>query len=223
MVKKTNNNGFSAVEGLLILVIVGIAGFVGWFVWHSQRAINDTQNATVQGQGTIVKTSKEVTGNKVTTVVDPTASWVSYTDIVGKFSLKYPPSWVKASNPSLCSPGIFLFGPSKATVGACGSENFGEVFITSVDGDHRSDSELSTGYQKLVKTDVTVSQVVGKKESGTTHNQQGMGAFPDGVKEVRYIFYTGGRTYVVGYDQHAAMPDVLSDFNLIVTKTLKFQ
>lgn len=39
--RKHDENGFSAVEGLLILLIIGIIGFVGWYV---MRAKNDTDN-----------------------------------------------------------------------------------------------------------------------------------------------------------------------------------
>lgn len=35
---KTNQNGFSAIEALLIVIILGLVGFTGWFVWHSRRA-----------------------------------------------------------------------------------------------------------------------------------------------------------------------------------------
>ncbi len=34
---KKNQNGFSAVEGLLILVIVGLLGGVGWYVWQNKQ------------------------------------------------------------------------------------------------------------------------------------------------------------------------------------------
>lgn len=37
---KNNQKGFSAVEGLLILVIVGIIGGVGYFVYNSQKSTN---------------------------------------------------------------------------------------------------------------------------------------------------------------------------------------
>ncbi len=41
----SGQKGFSAVEGLLVIVIAGIVGFTGWFVWHSQQSTNklDTQ------------------------------------------------------------------------------------------------------------------------------------------------------------------------------------
>lgn len=34
--KKNNQRGFSAVEGLLVVVIIGLIGFVGWYLWHSR-------------------------------------------------------------------------------------------------------------------------------------------------------------------------------------------
>lgn len=37
-----NNNGFGAIEALLILVVVGIVGFTGWFVYHSKQVADKT-------------------------------------------------------------------------------------------------------------------------------------------------------------------------------------
>lgn len=47
---KLNTKGFSAVEGLLILIIVGIIGFAGWKVWDASRIRNnsESQGASVQ-------------------------------------------------------------------------------------------------------------------------------------------------------------------------------
>src|SRR5260221_387918 len=39
---KNNQKGFGALEGLLVLVIVGLLGFVGWYVWHSKNNVNKT-------------------------------------------------------------------------------------------------------------------------------------------------------------------------------------
>lgn len=44
--KKLNQNGFSAVEAILILIILGILGFTGWFVYHSQNAADKTYSST---------------------------------------------------------------------------------------------------------------------------------------------------------------------------------
>ena len=33
---KKNEKGFGAIEGIVVLIIVGLLGFVGWYVWHSR-------------------------------------------------------------------------------------------------------------------------------------------------------------------------------------------
>jgi predicted negative regulator of RcsB-dependent stress response len=43
--KKSTGLGFSAVEGLLITIIIGILGGVGWYVWHANSQINKNLNA----------------------------------------------------------------------------------------------------------------------------------------------------------------------------------
>jgi hypothetical protein len=49
-----------------------------------------------------------------------------------------------------------------------------------------------------------------------------MPGLPDGTKVVIYLFYAHGRTYVVRYGQRIGEPDILRDFDLMITKTLKF-
>lgn len=41
---KKNQKGFGAVEGLLILVIVGLVGFIGWYVYHTKNNANSSYN-----------------------------------------------------------------------------------------------------------------------------------------------------------------------------------
>ena len=43
--KKSNQQGFSAIEGLLILIVILMIGFIGYYVYHSQQQANKTLNA----------------------------------------------------------------------------------------------------------------------------------------------------------------------------------
>lgn len=43
---RINQKGFSVVELVLILVMVGILGFVGWRVWQANSEVVTTQNNT---------------------------------------------------------------------------------------------------------------------------------------------------------------------------------
>ena len=53
---KDNQNGFSALEGLLILVILAIISFTGYYVWHTRQATTKTYASTSNAQATVVKT-----------------------------------------------------------------------------------------------------------------------------------------------------------------------
>ena len=63
--KKSNQFGLSAIETLLIIVILGIVGFTGWFVWHSKQATDTSLTNTANSQPSIAKkkavTTKETT------------------------------------------------------------------------------------------------------------------------------------------------------------------
>jgi hypothetical protein len=39
---RTHQLGFSGIEGLLVIVLVAMLGFVGWYVWHSGQTASQT-------------------------------------------------------------------------------------------------------------------------------------------------------------------------------------
>ena len=47
-----NSAGFSTVEGLLILVIAALIGFVGWYVWHGKNNTDKAYNAVSSANNT---------------------------------------------------------------------------------------------------------------------------------------------------------------------------
>lgn len=229
-----NNKGFGAIEALLIVVIIGILGFTGWYVWNSHKKTNSIYNAANQVNSSTTTYPKGSAKKKP--AVDPTADWVAYSSKEGQYSLKYPKTWVTFAEPKLCTEGLLLLGADSKSVGTCGSENFGQISIVSTSGDSQKDSELSTatsgigdlGFKDIVTTSVTLNGVKGEKQTGTSTGAdiQGPPTLPKDTKVTKYIFYTNNRTYVAKYvsgDYNSkAYPDAMSDFDTMVTKTLKF-
>lgn len=90
-----NQKGSSVTGLLLIAVAIGLVGFIGWFVWHSQQAANtvldDTNTSTPAtvpaGKGAATKSSSRAT--LVTVKADG-----------GRVSVKAPSNWVVATKPS---------------------------------------------------------------------------------------------------------------------------
>lgn len=215
--------GFALVEVLLVILTLIIIGVAGYFVAKhiDKKPINTTSSNTTPTQAI-----KKSTNASTSTSVDPTANWTVYSNVKGQFSLRYPTNWVQAASPQLCSDGLVLLGPNTGSVGHCASEGFGEVYVSSSAGDSRSDHNLGKGYTNITKDNITIANVNGVRESGTAMgqqtDQQALGGLPDNTRVALYIFYTNGKTYVAEYNQTPSYPDVLSDFNLLVTKTLKF-
>lgn len=56
---KKNQDGFSVVEGLLILVVVGLIGSAGYYVYRSQETKESTQSTAETTQGTDSTTEEE--------------------------------------------------------------------------------------------------------------------------------------------------------------------
>jgi len=62
--KKYNQKGFTAVEGLLIAIIVLMIGFIGYYVYHSQQQANKTLNsAQAEGVSTSAAKKTSTSGN----------------------------------------------------------------------------------------------------------------------------------------------------------------
>ncbi|HCM51715.1 TPA: hypothetical protein DIS56_01095 [Candidatus Saccharibacteria bacterium] len=220
---RVTKKGFISLEVLLILFIAVLLAGTGWYVLKAKDKASSTYSDADAANSSQLKYGKK---EVVKEQKDPTADWVAYSSTEGKYSLKYPKTWAAATNPESCSPGILLLGGNAGSVGKCATESFGQISVVSTDGDSVNDQKLSTGYKDVTSENVTVNNVAGTKMSGTASGQSGdeiSAGMPDGTKVVKYIFYTNGKTYTANYIQMSTYPDVLSDFNLLVTKTLKFQ
>jgi hypothetical protein len=122
-----------------------------------------------------------------------------------------------------------MAGADAKSVGQCASDNFGQIYVSSTEGRRLDEHKLATSnypYQNIASRKATVDNIEGRRETGTAMGQTDakfeMPGLPDGAKVVVYSFYAHGRTYVAQYTQRTGDPDVLRDFDLMVTKTLKF-
>lgn len=88
-----NEQGFGAVEAILVLVIGVLIGVVGWFAWHNHNKTTPTTTTTT----TSVTTTPTTTTKPKP--VDPYAGWETYTVAEDKtISFRYPSDWKVISN-----------------------------------------------------------------------------------------------------------------------------
>lgn len=241
MIKMKNNKGFAIIETLLIFLIIGIIGGTGWYVWNASNKTNDNLTNATKANSSVPKYNKKSSANNSVTVI-PTSKavkpcpnqdgWSYASSAKGKFSLCYPKSWVQPVNEDGCDASItersVHLGPDSNSVLVCGSENFGQMWVGSDEGDKRSVYDFGSNYKNVIKKSVTVDGVAGSRISAVAGPKPDSDYFgpSEGTIEVHYVFYTNGITYSAGYRQAPAgqtpSRDVLSDFDLMITKHLNF-
>jgi|GEM_PF-1140268 len=85
---ESKQKGFSIVEGLLLLIVTAIIGFVGWYVWHSRSTKSEAPTPVPTSKASNSETETD------TKTTDPYSGWKSATSSRAKFSIKYPSNWV---------------------------------------------------------------------------------------------------------------------------------
>ena len=208
-----NETGFGAVEGILVLVIMVLIGVVGFMVYN-----NHHKKTTASSVATSTLTKP------TTTPTNPTAGWTAHTSNDGKFSLKYPSSWVLPTDSSDCPNNQFRVGPTSSTASSCNpNETSSNAEVTVLDTEHicAALSSNSTTQQ------VTISGASGKEYTGSSDGSNGdvVAIGPSGDSYIEYCLASPSEpnlVYEATYVQAAGYPNVSSDFNLMVTKTLTF-
>lgn len=210
---KNQQKGFGLLGIILVILILAIIGFAGWYLWQKQDSSSGKSSSTSQKDDKTSDTSPES---------DPTDDWATYANTPGDFSFKHPKSWVFAKNPEWCTETLVLFASEASAVGKCATESFGQMVVMSTEGDVRADSELGEGFESVVQITTIADGVEGTRQTGTSTSSDDVGALPAGSVVTQYVFFTNGRTYTARYVQAPDYPDARSDFNTLVTKTLKF-
>jgi len=79
-----NQKGFTVAETLLVILIITVIGFGGYYVYHTNH--NTTKIASASNKTSVNKSQQTSTNN-------PYIGWNSYTLSQEKLSFKYPSSW----------------------------------------------------------------------------------------------------------------------------------
>lgn len=108
--KRLSQEGFSAVEGLLLLIIVTLVAGVGYYVYNQSQKQDATSKpqSSVTGQDTLPPRESEK-NPKAMTAKQSTTDWKTYS---GRgVTLKYPATWVADENPKNETGRTFITSP----------------------------------------------------------------------------------------------------------------
>jgi hypothetical protein len=91
--KKSNQSGFAAIEAVLILVVVAILGFTGWFVWHAKQNADKSLNAANSSEQASIKAKKKAADSKPEPG-DETKDWLLFKAPSGAWTMKLADGWI---------------------------------------------------------------------------------------------------------------------------------
>lgn len=75
--EKIKQQGFAPLEALLLLVIVSVVGFAGWYVVHSKNNANNSYTNAANSQAATASSAKKSTTAKANPVAAPAAPVIS--------------------------------------------------------------------------------------------------------------------------------------------------
>lgn len=207
---KKNEKGFSVIELIVALLIIGLIAAIGWIVYDKNRIQpNDTPTSK---QETIKEDSQD----------DITKDWLAFKNTEGKFSVEHPDNWVVAKDTTSCQSetlSITLMG-TKESVGTDCYGNQGQISLGSSTDTASDHLPLETSLESYKKTPVTVNKVEGLKVSGTLKDADTY--YEKGTEITSYSFIANDRVYFFQYRKNPSFPDLLNSFNTMITKTLVF-
>jgi len=91
--RKISQSGFAIIEAVLIVVVVGILSFTGWFVWHAKQNTDKSLDAANNSEQASVKTTKKTDTKQASLPVDETTNWLLYTTPSKEFSMRLADGW----------------------------------------------------------------------------------------------------------------------------------
>jgi len=206
-----NNKGFSAVEGLLIVVIVALVGVVGYMVYKNHHKI--TTNTVVAPLITANPTTEQATP-----AANPTAGWQSVSNPDGAWTtIEIPKSWLSM----ICDGGSYIgIGPDQASLGHCQSDAVSELSLTYSSDQSGAKPITKTSTDKTFADEaITVNGVQGHKY--TVVEDPNSGAMDAGFTHVTYVFSSKGKIFTALYSRYSTDSDDRAIVDQIV-RTWKF-
>lgn len=220
--QKSNQTGFATIEAGLILVVVAILGFTGWFVWQAKQNTDkslDAANNSQQAQINTKKTDKKQTSQ----TKDETVSWLLYEPPGKEYSIRLADGWKLTRFQDTSGLSTFLNTDSTAQPGT-------KAVVTSIEGgkDGRTGFFLNHATQNIDQISVQgTKQILGKTNDGleiekyyfveTSDKLLGPGPQKGDTQYSYIVRKSSNRVVVVNYSFQPEM----ADYHETVEKVIK--
>ncbi|MDB5182626.1 MAG: hypothetical protein JWO47_410 [Candidatus Saccharibacteria bacterium] len=188
---KKNEKGFSIVEVIMALVIIGLVVFIGLYVWH-KKASKTTTTPLPSAQTTKTPPTSSVTPK----AVDPYEGWQTVTNPDRAWtSIKVPASWQS----KVCDGGAYIgLGSEKNKTGICSSDAVAQLGISYTNETTTKPVTKTDDLATFTDESVTVNGVSGHKYTMVEKSQPDAVMYAD-FTFIKYVFSTKNKTFTASY------------------------
>jgi hypothetical protein len=216
---RRNQKGFSAVEGILIFIIVAIIAGVGWYVWDSNKKTNDILNSADNTKiASPTKNEPKTNESK-----DESVSWPRIESGKKTFSAQIPNGWGSLYR-ALDSEALFIGGVKQPVY-----VKDAEVKVTDLEASGSDSPRVfeifiydNVSEPRGIATDFNIGSLAGKKYfyEAQKDGEPGLGQEHKGDKYYEYRFdLKDNKKLVIWYNVYAASDN--NDQSAIVDKIVK--
>lgn len=213
---KDNRQGFALVESLLIVVIIALISFVGWYVYHAMKNTNNTYNsATKTSNSNSPKFGTKKSTASSTKTSNATSSWTAVKSPDGSFTFKIPPSWVSLTcqNSGGSASAVYI-ASSQGRLASCQSDNVDEASLTKTADNSAAAAPQRQGTDQSFSSErFTANGVRGYRATEVTSADD---AILPNTKIITYSFYTSGKSFYASYRQPQGAANDAVTFEQIV-------
>lgn len=197
---KKNEHGFSAVEGLLILIIITVISGVGYFVYQARNKTTASLDNTAKSQGDPQKTGVNKSEEKA--VEDETTNWKTFTPNSKLYTIKLPDGWTFLHQNDECDclitkDMVYKKGTPASVVTVQGGRDGLSGLFVAVDASDKASERFSTSFKN--EGTIKVGGLTAIKYSYEQASEPEGMEIPKGSKQYFYYIPKNGKFIYASY------------------------
>lgn len=220
---KNNQKGFSVVEILIVIVVVGLLGAAGWLVYDRQNKTNNSEQSAGNTQNGKLKEQQANSEAQPAQTVDETQNWTNFTSSKG-WQLRIPDGWELYTDTT--SAGLTAYSSLEYKAGTRAviektSFGRGGPFVLSTGNYAAGDPATEKPDYLTDETVFKAKNVEGRRYTGTLKEDVPMDGFK-GDTIYWYVFVKDTKSVIFRHHQPKDAKSIVADLEKALS-TLEFK
>lgn len=206
-------NGFGALQAILIIIILGIIGFAGWFVWQTRAASDKVANDTLKADSNYTVAAEKITSTSCTLASNK--SGMIYQSTGKTFTFCVPNGWKLGVQSGSSSSSAAITADNNGDLPTYNQSTFPTLEkMGGGDGALAFSVYLNTPVAGNPEDYTKVGPITAKNSTGTeytytktTDESAGLGDFDKGTVSSQFYFEKNGHSLSVTYNRFPGKSD----------------